>query len=308
MPDAPPPAALPDAPPPDTSPPRARRDARPDPTWSDPEGAPAPRPIGPAGWLRVGLRLGPLAVVLFGGLAVLLVLRLIERPLFGLHRPVTPWITVGVCRAALAIMGLRARREGRAMAGQGALVANHVSWLDIFVLNAAAPVYFVAKDEVAGWPAIGWLARATGTVFIRRDPRQAGAQALLFEARLRAGHRLAFFPEGTSTDGIRVLPFKPTLFAAFFAHGLAERLQVQPVSLVYRAAPGMDARFYGWWGDMGFAAHLLSILAAPRQGEVCAVYHPPLAVADFPGRKELARRAEEAVRAGLAAHLARDGG
>lgn len=277
--------------------------ARPEPTWTAPEGEPPPVRIGPAGWLRVVLRGVPLGVTVFGGLAVLLVLRLVERPLFGLRRPVTPWITVGVCRAALRILGLGYRRRGRPMRGQGALVANHVSWLDIFVLNAAAPVYFVAKAQVAGWPGIGWLARATGTVFIRRDPREAAEQALLIEARLRAGHRLAFFPEGTSTDGLRVLPFKPTLFAAFFAHGLAEMLQVQPVSLVYRGPAGGDPRAYGWWGEMSFGAHLVAVLAAPRQGRVEAVYHPPLPVAAFAGRKELARAAEEAVRAGLLAGL-----
>jgi lyso-ornithine lipid O-acyltransferase len=270
-----------------------------DPTWTSPEGDPPPVRIGPGGWLRAGLRAPVLAVVVFGGLAVLLALRLIERPLFGLRRPVTPWITVGVCRAALTILGLRFSWRGVPMTGRGAMVANHVSWMDIFVMNAPRPLYFVAKSEVGGWPGIGWLARATGTVFIRRDPREAQAQALLFEARLRAGHRLCFFPEGTSTDGVRLLPFKPTLFAAFFAHGLAEILQVQPVSLVYRGPRGQDARFYGWWGEMSFGAHLLRVLAAWPQGSVEVVFHPPVAVADFPGRKELARHAEGAVRAGL---------
>jgi lyso-ornithine lipid O-acyltransferase len=97
------------------------------------------------------------------------------------------------------------------MQHKGALVANHASWLDIFTLNACDRIYFVSKSEVAGWPGIGWLARATGTVFINRQGREAQMQKLLFEARLRAGHRLLFFPEGTSTDGQRVLDFKSTL-------------------------------------------------------------------------------------------------
>jgi len=280
-------------------PPSAPRSRTADPTWDSPDGAAPPVRIGPAGWLRVAGRGLLLGATVFGGLAVLLLARLVERPLCGLRRPVTPWITVAVCRASLRLLGLRAGWHGQPMSGRGALVANHVSWLDIFALNAATPVYFVAKSEVGGWPGIGWLARATGTLFIRRDPREAQAQTLLFEARLRAGHRLCFFPEGTSTDGLRVLPFKPTLFAAFFAHGLGEILSVQPVSLNYRAPPGQDARFYGWWGDMSFGAHLLAVLSAPRQGEVEVVFHPPLPVADHPGRKELARAAETAVRGGL---------
>jgi lyso-ornithine lipid O-acyltransferase len=280
-------------------PPASATRAPAEPTWTSPEGGAPPVRIGAAGWLRLVLRTPVLGLVVFGGLAVLLVLRLIERPLFGLSRPVTPWITVGVCRAAFVILGIRLAWTGQPLRGRGAIVANHVSWLDIFALNAPAPLYFVAKSEVGGWPGIGWLARATGTVFIRRDPREAQAQRLLFEARLRAGHRLCFFPEGTSTDGRRVLPFKPTLFAAFYAHGLAEILQVQPVTLHYVAPRGQDPRFYGWWGDMGFGAHLLRVLSAGAQGSVHVVFHPPVPVADLPGRKELARHCEAAIRADL---------
>ena len=191
--------------------------------WAMPPEPPAPR-ITPLGWLRVLARGAPMAVVVFGGLAVLLALRLVERPLYGLHRPLTPRITQGVCRAALAILGLGYTVRGERMQQRGAVVANHVSWLDIFVLNAGKRVYFVSKSEVARWPFIGWLARATGTVFIDRDPRAARAQTALFVARLMAGHKLLFFPEGTSTDGLVVLPFKPTLFEAFFRPGLHEAL------------------------------------------------------------------------------------
>ena len=267
-------------------------------TW-DGAPPPAPVPVGVAGALRIALRGGLLGLVICGGLALLLVLRLVEAPLFAPRRPITPWITQGVCRAALVILGLRLRVEGRPMAGMGALVANHGSWLDIFALNAVARVYFVAKAEVAGWPGIGWLARATGTLFIRRDRAEAAAQAAAIEQRLRAGHRLLFFPEGTSTDGLRVLAFKPTLFAAFFAPGLGDGLQVQPVSVTYHAPAGQDARFYGWWGAMDFGAHLLKVLAAPRQGRVEVVFHPPVAVAGTAGRKALAARCEAAVRAGM---------
>ena len=105
-----------------------------------------------------------LAVVVFGGLAVLLVLRLVEWPLFGQHRPLTPYITQGVCRAAFLILGIGFYSHGQAMGHPGALVANHSSWLDIFALNAGKRIYFVSKSEVAGWPGIGWLARATGTL------------------------------------------------------------------------------------------------------------------------------------------------
>lgn len=266
------------------------------PTWNETEAPERPR-VGPLGWLFAAVRGAALIVLVFGGFLVLLAIRLVEKPVHGVHRPWTPWITQGVCRAAFVILGIRHTTKGERMREMGAVVANHSSWLDIFALNARKRVYFVSKAEVAGWPGIGWLARATGTVFIARVAREARAQKNLFERRLDAGHKLLFFPEGTSSDGMRVLPFKSTLFAAFFTDHLREVMAVQPVTVIYHAPPGADARFYGWWGDMGFGAHLLQVLAAVRQGGVEVIYHAPVKVADFADRKALSRHCEETVRA-----------
>ncbi|WP_022704065.1 lysophospholipid acyltransferase family protein [Pseudorhodobacter ferrugineus] len=259
-----------------------------------------PAAIGPMGWLRVVMRIIPFALVTYGGLLMLLLARAVEAPLCGMARPVTPYITQGVCKAALWIMGLRVLRHGAAMRERGAVVANHASWLDIFVLNACDRVYFVSKAEVANWPGIGWLARATGTVFIARDAGEAKLQQGVFEERLRAGHRLLFFPEGTSTDSLRVLPFKSTLFAAFFTHGMEHVMHIQPVSVRYVPPVGADARLYGWWAAMDFAPHLLRILAQPRQGAVEVRFHAAVAVDDFKRRKELAVHCEAVVREGAA--------
>ena len=265
------------------------------PTWEG-DAPPPRRPFGPAGWARVAVKLPLLSIILFGGLAMLLALRLVEAPLFGKARPWTPSITTTVCRLALLTIGLEVAVKGLRLEGPGALVANHASWLDIFVLNSLRTLYFVAKSEVSGWPVIGWLARATGTVFIRRDRGDAKRQRALLQDRIAAGHRLLFFPEGTSTDGLRVLDFKPTLFAAFFDEETPVGFKIQPVSVVYKAPRGEDPRFYGWWGDMGFAEHLLTVLAAPVQGRVEVEFHAPLSVADFADRKTLAKAAETAVR------------
>ncbi len=261
---------------------------------------PAPDPIGAAGWLRVILRGGAIIAVLLPCL-ILMVLGhyLIERPFFRPRRPLTPYLTVFVCRSALRIMGLRYIRRGARMDRRGAVVANHSSWLDIFTLNAGKRIYFVSKAEVAGWPGIGILARATGTVFIRRDPREARQQQQVFEDRLLAGHKLLFFPEGTSTDGMVVLPFKPTLFQAFFADGLRHEMHIQPCTVIYRAPEGADRRFYGWWGEMEFGPHLLKVLAARRQGSVEVIYHDPVRVDDFPNRKSLAAHVEDVVRSAM---------
>lgn len=249
---------------------------------------------------RVILRGGLLFVVILAGVLVTLPLRLIERPVHGHGRPWSPHVTQWVSRCVFAILGMRHRIEGTPMTRPGAVVSNHVSWLDIFALNARKRVYFVAKSEVASWPGIGALAQLTGTVFIRRDPREARAQTALFARRIAAGHRLLFFPEGSSTDGMRVLPFKSTLFQALFTLQKTHALRVQPVTIIYEAPADEDPRFYGWWGDMSFGTHLMHMLGAPRHGEVRLIYHTPLDPADFRDRKSLAAEADARVRSVMA--------
>jgi len=157
---------------------------------------------------------------------------------------------------------------------------------------------FVDSDDINVSVDAG-VARLTGTVFIKRDRREARAQTAIFAERLGLGHRLLFFPEGSSTDGMRVLLFKSTLFESFFNLDEAQPMQVQPVTLIYDAPSDQDRRFYGWWGDMSFGGHLVQVLGAPRQGGVTVLYHAPLRVADFTDRKTLAAAAEAAVRSGM---------
>ncbi|WP_341861531.1 lysophospholipid acyltransferase family protein [Gymnodinialimonas sp. 57CJ19] len=270
--------------------------------WEGPE-TPKRREIGVSESLRIVRRATPLLAILLICFPTLLILRLPERLIAGQRRPVTPYLTQLVCIVACWSLNLKRSVKGAPMRTPGAFVCNHVSWLDIFVLNANKRMYFVAKSEVSGWGGIGWLARATGTVFIRRQRSDAATQTRLFEDRLIAGHQLLFFPEGTSTDGERVLPFKTTLFQAFFAERLRVRVSIQPVTLSYTAPQGADRRHYGWWGDMDFGPSLLQILATPGRGHVQVQYHTPLPVAQAANRKALAKAAEEAVRTGFDAAL-----
>lgn len=260
-----------------------------------------PRP----GWadrLRAGARGAAILGILVAGLGLLLLVRAVEQALPGRRRRVSPAVTVAVCRSCLRVLGLRVLAQGRPMHGPGAVVANHSSWLDILVLNAGQRVVFVSKAEVAGWPGIGLLARATGTVFIRREARaEVARQAAAIGKRLAAGETLLFFPEGTSTDGRRVLRFKSALFASLLAPAAPADLAVQPVSLAWRAPEDADPRFYGWWGGAAFGPSALAILGAARQGHVRVVYHPPIPAAACPDRKALAEQAEATVRGGLEA-------
>ena len=262
-------------------------------TWDNPDWPEVPpgRMIALARGVLTGLWTG-------AGFLVFGLVRLAELAAVRGARRWSPWVAVATYRGGLRLVGLGYVQEGSPMPGPGLIVANHVGWLDIFALGAAAPVTFVAKSEVRRWPGIGLLARGIGTLFLNRERRaEAGAQVAEIARRMRAGERLLVFPEGTSTDNDRVLPFKPTLFAAITAPGLPEPRAVQPVTLVYEDERG-DPRRYGWWGEMSFGRHLAATLSG-RQGRIRVIYHAPIPVTEATDRKALARQAEDAVRAGL---------
>ena len=178
----------------------------------------------------------------------------------------------------------------------GAVVPNHGSWLDILTLFSAGDVHFVAKSEVAKWPVIGWLARQVGTLFIERRRSQAGTHQGVLRKRLVDGVRLCFFPEGTSTDTLRVLPFRSTLFAAFLTDDLRDLMWIQPATVIYTAPKGQVSEFYGWWGDMEIGPHFVSVLALSSGGQVDVYFHEPLKASDFADRKALALHCETQVR------------
>ncbi|WP_242685164.1 lysophospholipid acyltransferase family protein [Haematobacter massiliensis] len=267
-------------------------------TWQPEEPPPALNRPDMRGWIRVICRAVPMVAITFPALLFILMVRFVERPLARGGRPVTARIKQFICRIDLALLGISFSRRGQPMTSAGILVANHSSWLDILVLGASAPVTFVSKDDVAGWPGIGLLARGTGTMFITRDPKLAVQQRDELAHRLAEGELMLFFPEGTSSDGRRILPFKPALFESLFLPGLREKLQVQPVSVRYHAPEGEDPRFHAWFGNMDFGPHALNVLAAPRGGAVEVILHPPVRVRDFDGRKSIAAWSETAVRDG----------
>ena len=204
-------------------------------------------------------------------------------------------------RLLCRLLGVKVEVFGRVpQHGPLLIVSNHVSWLDIVVLSAIAPVSFVAKKEVAGWPLFGSLARLQRTVFVDRDRRHAtGTSRDEMRERLAAGDIIVLFAEGTSGDGRTVLPFKTSFFGAAEMPGVL----VQPVTLAYRGHRNlpMTRRLlpsYAWYGDMELAPHLIGAVSAGPI-EVAAVCHPPLSLTGEVNRKALARHAEDQVRRGL---------
>lgn len=209
-------------------------------------------------------------------------------------------------RIAARMIGLNLRVHGKpANHGDvGVLVAaNHVSWLDIVALGAATPVSFIAKDEVAGWPGVSVLARLQETVFIERHRRgKAGEQAARIRERLDKGDAIVLFPEGTTSDGNFLLPFKSALFGAVGVtpNVAGNPVHVQPVAIVYTHVHGMpmgryDRPLAAWPGDIQLGPHLWRVLGEGAI-DVTIVFGESFPASDMPDRKALAAVCEEAIR------------
>ncbi|WP_018631342.1 lysophospholipid acyltransferase family protein [Neomegalonema perideroedes] len=195
-------------------------------------------------------------------------------------------------RILVWILGVKLEIRGAPMKEPGALVANHVSWIDILALAAAAPAHFVSKSEVAHWPVVGFIARIADAEFIDRRPAQAREHEARLVKRIREGDLLCFFPEGTSSDGLVVLPFKTTLFAIFQATGA----KAQPVSLKYTPPAHLPRRFYGYYDDLSFGDSAGAVLARSKGGRLTVTFHSPVDPTEIPDRKRMAAFCEAQVR------------
>jgi 1-acyl-sn-glycerol-3-phosphate acyltransferase len=201
-----------------------------------------------------------------------------------------------VCR----LLGLRVRLIGApASTANGrpvVYVSNHSSWLDVPVLGGRLHACFVSKNEVGGWPFVGTIARLGRTVFISRQRHATGRERDVMQERLAAGDNLFLFPEGTTSDGSRVLPFRSAFFA--IADG-AESPLIQPVSVVYDRLGGLPTGrasrpVFAWYGDMDLATHFWRF-AQHRGLRVSILLHPPLDPARFASRKALSHAVWQAV-------------
>ncbi len=194
-------------------------------------------------------------------------------------------------RSLARILNLRIRRIGQVMEMPGLVVGNHVSWLDIVVLGAQAPFDFIAKQEVAEWPVVGYLGRRAGTLFLRRgDPESTHEAAEEMVWRLRRGRRLMLFPEGTSSSGEEVLKFHARLFQP----ALLAQVPVQAVAIRYGGEARNLAPFIG---DDDFLPHLWRLMAL-RTIEVDLVFCPRLDPGKF-NRSTLAQHTRSQIEAVL---------
>jgi len=206
------------------------------------------------------------------------------------------------------MLGFRVCLIGRPTADRPALfAANHVSYTDITILGSLIPGSFIAKAEVANWPFFGWLAKLQRTVFVDRQIRSAAIQRDVISERLVAGDALILFPEGTSGNGNRPLPFKTALFAAAEKSGNTGPVVVQPVSLAYTRLDGIPIGrsfrpFFSWYGAMGLVPHLWNMIGLGTV-EVVVQFHPPTLLADCGSRKALADYCYARIAGGMAGAL-----
>jgi 1-acyl-sn-glycerol-3-phosphate acyltransferase len=221
------------------------------------------------------------------------------------------WYHRRVCR----LLGIRIHVRGALAEDRPVLlIANHVSWLDIPVLSAVAPVSFVAKSEVGAWPFISWLARLQRTVFVDRDrPRRVRKSTNEIVERLNNGDHIVIFAEGTSSDGNQVLPFKTSLFGAVKPRRgngrvIEDGIYVQTLAIAYTRVHGLPLGRRGrpivaWYGDMEIAGHAWDLL---KRGPLDVEVHigEPVKLRSFADRKALAAHAEREVRRAVADILA----
>ena len=206
----------------------------------------------------------------------------------------------GVCR----LLAFRIEQHGKISRDVPTLfVSNHTSYLDISVLGSIFPISFIAKAEVQNWPLFGLLARLQNTVFVERRISRTVQHTDEIHKRLENGDNLILFPEGTSNDGNRVLPFKSSFFGVAEREVRGRAITVQPVSISYTRLDGIPVgrvyrHFFAWYGDMEMMSHLWNVFGL-GQTTVAIEFHKPLTIHEFSSRKEMAAYCQGVVAAGV---------
>jgi lyso-ornithine lipid O-acyltransferase len=221
----------------------------------------------------------------------LIALRFFLLFIFTLGRPTLPqrarWLHQGSRRVGRVFMSPPEVSGPRPTSGL--LASNHLSYLDILLLGSLTPAVFVSKADVKQWPVFGWFASWGGTVFVRREKRgEVGAVGDQIRQLLQAGYLVVLFPEGTSSGGETVLPFKSSLLEPV----AGQTHDVHAAGIAYSLSDGDPGEDVCYWGDMVFGPHLVKLLGKAK-------VHARVNFADIsapaPDRKELAKQLHAAV-------------
>ena len=221
-------------------------------------------------------------------------------------QPVIRWMPVAYHRVVCFILGIRVRVHGKCSEVTPTLfVCNHVSYLDIEVMGSRMPVSFVAKAEVATWPFFSTLAKAQRTIFIERSSGKTSDSREKMLKRLDTGDNLMLFPEGTSSDGTRVLPFHSALFGVAQLRRADKPIVVQPVAIAYTRLDGIPLGRYwrplfAWFGDLELLPHLWQMVCL-GETEAVVTFFPPVDIDQIGDRKKLAEHCFRQVSSGVQA-------
>ena len=193
-----------------------------------------------------------------------------------------------ILNIVLSVHGARPARDARNLV----IAANHVSWVDIFVINATQPARFIAKSEIRDWPIAGWLCDRAGTIFIRRTRRSDTAKINETMHRVMAeGATIGFFPEGTTTGGEKLLKFHTSLFEP----AVANRAGLTPAAIRYRASDGERSEAAAFIGELSFSESVAMIIR--QRSMIAEITFAPVIEAGSTNRRDLALRAEAAIAA-----------
>ena len=191
---------------------------------------------------------------------------------------------LGIFRMRLAVIGAEQLEDAHYL-----MAANHISWIDIHVINAFKPHYFVAKAEVASWPIFGWMAKQLGTLFIERGKANSIRKMVPELAAQLRQKAICIFPEGTSTDGQKVAPFKPNLFeAAIVASAPVYTLAIQ----YFELQTGKKTTAPAFIGEMGLLDSMWNLICSPP---ICAEIRISTKLAVLDDRKALAERSQSLI-------------
>ncbi|MCC8429780.1 lysophospholipid acyltransferase family protein [Reyranella aquatilis] len=220
--------------------------------------------------------------------------------------PVVRWMPVFYHRTVCTILGIKVKVNGaRSTVTPTLYVCNHVSYLDIEVLGGLIPGSFVAKAEVATWPFFSTLAKAQRTIFVERRSSKTSNSRDEMLRRLNTGDNLMLFPEGTSSDGTRVLPFRSALFAVAQLRRDDRPIVVQPVAISYTRLDGIPLGRYwrplfAWFGDLDLVPHLWQMVCL-GETEAVVTFFPPIDIDQLGDRKKLAEHCFRQVSSGVQA-------
>ena len=191
-------------------------------------------------------------------------------------------------RFACRVLGIRITTRG-SMPGSGLLVCNHLTYLDVIVLSSIGRCVFVAKHDIVDWPLFGWLTRAAGTIFVDRERRLSSAAVVdLVRDAIAGGSLVVLFPEGTSSDGSTVLPFKSSLLES----AVQLHCPVAAAAIEYALDDGSVADEICYWGDMTLLPHILNVFFKREILAKCSFSLPKIRAGN---RKEIARALRDEV-------------